>query len=353
MLLVWTLARQMAANALLSFALLFVTVLSSQLLRLGPLVLAGLSDPLGFLNVLLDTLPRILAMALPFSLPLGAFLTVDRLERRSLGDAIRALGMPATRVWLRAGWLAGLGGALLVVPLAWLLEAEAAKAFPHHALTLAQESVIERIQPGQVVPMTDELSFYAGPRNQSGHFEHLTVLFEENVLTGRDGRLEGLGTQALGLYLGEAELWQSTAQGPVRTVAREVHVRLPVSRNIIRNMSFFADRERLSLAQLIQSPGTDREGRRRQHLGWTRLLAPLFTLILPVFSISCALLSPPRLRILGGLAATVLVIGVHLASESLTLAGWPAPLVAFLAPSIAVIPILFALRAEERRGLQV
>ena len=54
----------------------------------------------------------------------------------------------------------------------------------------------------------------------------------------------------------------------------------------------FADRERLSLAQLIQSPNDDREGRRRQHLGWTRLLAPLFTLILPVFSISCALLAP-------------------------------------------------------------
>jgi len=342
----------MATNALLSFALLFVTVLSSQLLRLGPLVLAGTSDPIGLLTVLLDTLPRILAMALPFSLPLGAFLTVDRLERRSLGDAIRALGMPATRVWLRAGWLAGLGGALLIVPVSWLLEAEAAKAFPRHALTLAQESVIERIQPGQVVPMTDDLSFYAGPRDQRGHFEHLTVLFEENVLTGRDGHLEGMGTQALGLYLGEAEWWQSTSQGPVRSTAREVHVRLPVSRNIIRNMSFFADRERLSLAQLIRSPGHDREGRRRQHLGWTRLLAPFFTLILPVFSIACALLSPPRVRILGGLAATVLVIGVHLASESLTLAGWPAPLVAVLAPCIALIPILLALRAEDRRGVR-
>lgn len=348
MLLVWALARQMAGNALLSFALLFVTVLSSQLLRLGPLVLAGTNDPAGLLTVLIDTLPRILAMALPFSLPLGAFLTVERLERRSLGDAIRSLGMPATRVWLRAGWLVGLGGALVLCPLSWLLEAEAARAFPRHALNLAQESVIARIQPGQVVPLTNGLSFYAGPKDQRGHFEHLTVLFEKNVLTGRNGYLEGLGTEALNLHLGEAELWQSSEHGPVRSTAADVRVRLPVSRNIVRNMSFFADRELLSVAQLIRSPATDREGRRRQHLGWTRLFAPLFTLILPVFSIACALLFPMRARILGGLIATVLVIGLQLASESITLAGWPAPMVVLLAPLIALVPVILAMRGEDR-----
>ena len=63
------LARTMLTQAGLSFELLFFTVLISQLIRLGALLIAA--DPLGLLIVLLDIL-RIVVIALPFSLPLGA-----------------------------------------------------------------------------------------------------------------------------------------------------------------------------------------------------------------------------------------------------------------------------------------
>ena len=76
------LARTMLIQATLSFALLFLTVLISQLVRLGALLIAAQQDPLGFGIVLIDILPRIIVIALPFSLPLGAFLAVERLEKR-------------------------------------------------------------------------------------------------------------------------------------------------------------------------------------------------------------------------------------------------------------------------------
>ena len=112
------LARTMHTQAGLSFALMFFTVLISQLIRLGALLIAAQQDPLGLLIVLLDILPRIVVIALPFSLPLGAFLAVDRLEKKQLSQMLSALGEPPRRALLKAALLLGIWVAAAVAPVA-------------------------------------------------------------------------------------------------------------------------------------------------------------------------------------------------------------------------------------------
>jgi hypothetical protein len=343
-----TLARTMFEHTVLSFFLLCTTVFVSQLVRLGPLVITAGSDPVGFLTILGDTLPRMIAMALPFSLPLGAFLAVDRLEKRRVSQTISALGAPPRRAWLKAAALFGAAAALFCAPFSWHLEGAAARRFPSDAIHLARESVIATIKPGMVTALGDNLSVLAGARRESGPFEYVTVMAGRNVLSGRNGTLSGQGTD-LELHIDSADLWRHTGAGLHRAYAKSIRIKLPAAANVTRNMGFFAAREALTLRQLLTSRGGSRESHRRRHLGWQRLMTPFFVLILPLFGVAVALMLPPAYRLVGGVLATVIVIATYLVGESFTLAGFPPALVTS-APVVFGGFVAWLARQREARG---
>jgi lipopolysaccharide export LptBFGC system permease protein LptF len=342
-----SLARTMFEHTALSFFLLCITVFVSQLVRLGPLVITAGSDPIGFLTILGDTLPRMIAMALPFSLPLGAFLAVDRLEKRKVSQTISALGAPPRQTWLSAAALFGAAAAIFCAPFSWHLEGAAARRFPDDALHLARESVIATIKPGMVTALGDSLSVLAGARQEGGPFEYVTVMADRNVLSGSNGTLSGQGTD-LELRLDSADLWRHTPAGLHRGFAKSIKIKLPAAANVTRNMGFFAPREALSLRQLLTARGSSRETRRRLHLGWQRLMTPFFVFVLPLFGVAVALLLPAAFRLVGGVLATVVVIGTYLVGESFTLAGAPPALVNAAPVGFGLIVAWLARRGEAR-----
>jgi lipopolysaccharide export LptBFGC system permease protein LptF len=344
------LARNMLTQVGLSFTLLFVSVLVSQMIRLGPLMVVALSDPLGFSQILVDILPRIIVIALPFSLPLGAFFAVDRMEKRRLNQMLSALGAPPHKVWLKAALLLGIWVAAATAPVSWLFESQAAEAFPRHALNLARQSVIAKVSPGQVAQLNDRLAVFAGKRGKDGEFEYVTVLSGRNVLSGRLGKLTGEGLR-LELGIQDAELWRHTTQGLRRASANELRVALPASRNIARHLGFFHQRDALNPFQLARTPGNYREARLRRYTGWRRILLPLTVLMLPIFGVACALLMPPSIRLIGGVLVTVGFIALYVVGESVAAAGVPALLVAILPAIIAAIAASAALRAESHSGV--
>ena len=344
------LARTMLTQAGLSFGLLFFTVLISQLIRLGALLIAAQQDPLGLLIVLLDILPRIVVIALPFSLPLGAFLAVDRLEKKQLSQMLSALGEPPRRALLKAALLLGIWVAAAVAPVAWLAESQAAEAFPRHALSLARQSVIARISPGQVARLNDRLAVYAGRRLEDGAFENVTVLSDRDVLSGRLGRLTGQGLR-LELTLQQAEVWRHTERGLRRAAAEDLRIALPASRNIAKHLGFFHPRDALDPIQLIQTSGTGREARLRRYTGWRRVLTPFTVLLLPVFGVACALLLPASFRLVGGVLITISFISLYVMGEALAASGIPALAVAMSPAVIALLVSGFTLRAERGEGV--
>ncbi len=339
------LARTMLIQAGLSFGLLFLTVLISQLVRLGPLLVAALEDPLGFSVLLIDILPRIIVIALPFSLPLGAFFAVDRLEKRQLSQMLSALGAAPRRTWLQAALLLGIWVAAAITPIAWLAESQAAEAFPVHALNLARQSVIARVSPGQVARLNDRLAVYAGRKLENGEFENVTVLSGQDVLSGKRGRLTGEGLR-LELAVQQAELWRHTSNGLRRASANNLRIALPASGNIAKHLGFFHAREALDPIQLAATAGVGREARLRRYTGWRRILTPLVVLLLPVFGVACALILPASMRLIGGVLITVTFIALYVMGEAIAAAGVPALVVA-LAPAVIAIGItVLTLRPE-------
>jgi hypothetical protein len=329
----------------LGFALLFLTVLISQMVRLGPLLFAAVGDPQGFAVILLDILPRIVVIALPFSLPLGAFLAVDRLERRQVSQQFAALGAPPRRVWLRAAMLLGIWMAVLITPVAWLLEAQAARAFPTHALQLARESVIAKVAPGRIARLSADLAVLAGSRDADGTFRDVTVLSGRDVLAGHQGKLSGEGLR-LELTMRDAELWRHGPEGLRRASADELRITLPASRNIARHLGFFHHRDSLDPIVLASAQGNGREARLRRHVGWRRILTPLTVLLLPIFGVGMAVMLPAALRLVTGILVTVSFVALYVASESLTAMGAPALLVGLLPAVIAALCAFIALRSE-------
>ena len=339
------LARTMLIQATLSFALLFLTVLISQLVRLGALLIAAQQDPIGFGIVLIDILPRIIVIALPFSLPLGAFLAVDRLEKRQLSQMLSALGSAPRRALLQAALLLGIWVAAAITPIAWLAESQAAEAFPIHALNLARQSVIARVSPGQVARLNDRLAVFAGKKLDNGAFEHVTVLSGRDVLAGRLGRLTGEGLR-LELAVEEAEVWRHTDQGLRRASAKNLTIALPASRNIAKHLGFFHPRDALDPIQLAFTEGSGREARLRRYTGWRRILTPLIVLLLPVFGVACALLLPASIRLISGVLITVSFISLYVMGEAIAAAGVPALIVALSPAVIALLVCFIALRSE-------
>mgnify|MGYP001304474766 CR=1 FL=1 len=337
----------MLTQVALSFALLFLSVLISQMVRLGPLLIAAFNDPLGFSKILVDILPRIIVIALPFSLPLGAFFAVDRMEKRHLNQMLSALGAPPHKTWLKAALLLGIWVAAAVAPVSWLFESQAAEAFPTHALNLARQSVIAKVSPGQVARLNESLAVFAGKRRANGQFEHVTVLSGTDVLSGRLGQLTGEGLR-LELAIQNAELWRHTERGLRRASAKELRVALPASRNIARHLGFFHQRDALSPFQLARTTGDHREARLRRYTGWRRILLPLTVLMLPIFGVACALLMPASIRLVGGVIVTVAFIALYVVGESIAATGIPAFLVALLPSILALWASLAALRSEAR-----
>lgn len=341
------LARNMLTQASLSFVLLFFTVLLSQMVRLGPLLLAAVGDPLGFAQLLVDILPRIVVIALPFSLPLGAFFAVDRMEKRELSQMLSALGAPPKQTWLRAALLLGMWVAVAITPVAWLLESQAAEAFPTHALNLARQSVIAKVSPGQVARLNERLAVFAGERIGEAQFEHVTVLSGRDVLSGRLGELTGEGLR-LELHIRDAELWRHTPEGLRRASADILKVTLPASRNIARHLGFFHGRDALDPIVLAATAGNSREARLRRYTGWRRILTPLTVLMLPLFGVALALMLPASIRLIGGVLVTVAFIALYVVGESIAASGVPALAVALMPSAIGLAAAYAVLRQENR-----
>ncbi len=229
------LLRQMLAPLVGALLLITGLIWILQALRLGHhLIGAG---PLALGQILLYSLPFLLAFAFPLALAAAILLVLGRLKEGGELLALQAAGAAPLQLAAPALLLC-LGGAISVYLLAEWVQP---KTLPHLGRLLSRsgtQTLLQRSEPGRFHRLLDNTTLFVQQRRPgpAGEVEISGLLLAQErpslLLVARRARLSPHGDLSLRLELWEGELQRQRAEGDTRGLQRLRFERMSLTLNL-------------------------------------------------------------------------------------------------------------------------